>query len=182
MFPFHRILCELPNTPSWGECAYEYLEEKFPQAGWWHPRSGRDRGRGRCTAGVRTAEKGPLCEGSDHDLSLLRSGLRHHRPCCRREGDQHRGRPGSSDQQLCSKVSLYQIANNDKRNRSSTAHGADAWKEVEWDWALEKITANLKKARDAGFNSPTQRQVVNRCEHSVHRRSGDNEEVYALTR
>jgi len=89
---------------------------------------------------------------------------------------------------LCSKGgSLYQIANNDKRNKQVLyrAPGADAWKEVEWDWALEKITANLKKARDAGFKlTNSNGEVVNRCESiaSIGGAALDNEEVYALTK
>jgi formate dehydrogenase major subunit len=89
---------------------------------------------------------------------------------------------------LCPKGgSLYQIANNDRRNQKVLyrAPGADSWKEVEWDWALEKITMNLKKTRDAGFKlTNAGGEVVNRLE-SVAAIGGaalDNEEVYALTK
>ncbi len=89
---------------------------------------------------------------------------------------------------LCPKGgSLYQIANNDKRNKKVLyrAPGADAWTEVEWDWALEKITTNLKKTRDAGFKLTNDKnEVVNRCESiaSIGGAALDNEEVYALTK
>jgi formate dehydrogenase major subunit len=89
---------------------------------------------------------------------------------------------------LCPKGgSLYQIANNENRMKKVLyrAPGADAWKEVEWDWALEKITANLKKERDARFKATNEAgEVVNRLE-SVAAIGGaalDNEEVYALTK
>jgi len=56
---------------------------------------------------------------------------------------------------------------------------------VEWDWALEKITANLKKTRDASFKlTNANNEVVNRCEGiaSIGGAALDNEEVYALTK
>jgi formate dehydrogenase major subunit len=89
---------------------------------------------------------------------------------------------------LCSKGgSLYQIANNERRNKKVLyrAPGADAWKEVEWDWALEKITTNLKKTRDVGFKMTNDKnEVVNRCENiaAIGGAALDNEEVYALTK
>jgi formate dehydrogenase major subunit len=92
--------------------------------------------------------------------------------------------PGS----LCPKGgSLYQIANNDKRNQKVLyrAPGADAWKEVEWDWALDNIAAKLKKERDANFQLTNDKnEVVNRFDTvaSVGGASLDSEEVYALTK
>lgn len=89
---------------------------------------------------------------------------------------------------LCPKGgSLFQIANNEKRNKKVLyrAPGADSWKEVEWDWALEKITRNLKQARDAGFKLANEKnEVVNRCENiaAIGGAALDNEEVYALTK
>jgi len=89
---------------------------------------------------------------------------------------------------LCPKgASLYQIANNEKRNQKVLyrAPGADAWKEVDWDWALTKITANLKKERDKGFISTNEKgELVNRFESvaSIGGAALDNEEVYALTK
>lgn len=89
---------------------------------------------------------------------------------------------------LCSKGSaLYQIANNDKRLSKVLyrAPGADAWKEVEWEWAIEKITANLKKERDKSFKlTNTNGEVVNRLETvaAIGGAALDNEEVYCLTK
>lgn len=89
---------------------------------------------------------------------------------------------------LCPKGgSLYQIANNEKRNQKVLyrAPGADSWKEVEWDWALDKITTNLKKTRDATFKLTNDKnEVVNRCENiaAIGGAALDNEEVYALTK
>jgi formate dehydrogenase major subunit len=89
---------------------------------------------------------------------------------------------------LCPKgASLYQIANNDKRMQKVLyrAPGADSWKEVDWEWALDKIARNLKKDRDKGFITTNEKgEVVNRVE-SVAAIGGaalDNEEVYALTK
>jgi len=89
---------------------------------------------------------------------------------------------------LCSKGSaLYQIANNDKRMDKVLyrAPGADAWKEVEWEWALDKIARNIKKTRDAGFETANAAgEVVNRCLNlaAIGGAALDNEEVYALTK
>ncbi|HOS97653.1 MAG TPA: twin-arginine translocation signal domain-containing protein [Deltaproteobacteria bacterium] len=89
---------------------------------------------------------------------------------------------------LCPKGgSLFQIANNDKRNQKVLyrAPGADAWAEVEWDWALDRIAANLKKERDANFKTTNDKgEIVNRFETvaSVGGASLDSEEVYALTK
>lgn len=89
---------------------------------------------------------------------------------------------------LCAKgASLFQIANNDRRNQKVLyrAPGAGDWKEVEWDWALEKITANLKKERDAKFVTTNAKgELVNRLESvaSIGGAALDNEEVYALTK
>ncbi len=89
---------------------------------------------------------------------------------------------------LCPKGgSLYQIANNERRNQKVRyrAPGADAWTEVEWDWALERIAANLKRERDANFKTTNDKgEIVNRFETvaSVGGASLDSEEVYALTK
>jgi len=85
---------------------------------------------------------------------------------------------------LCAKgASLFQIANNDRRNQKVLyrAPGAGDWKEVEWDWALEKITANLKKERDAKFVTTNAKgELVNRTEGiaSVGSAAMDNEECW----
>jgi formate dehydrogenase major subunit len=89
---------------------------------------------------------------------------------------------------LCPKGgSLFQIANNDKRMQKVLyrAPGADSWKEVEWDWALDNIARKVKRARDAGFiTTNTNGEVVNRMENvaAIGGAALDNEEVYALTK
>lgn len=55
---------------------------------------------------------------------------------------------------LCPKgASLYQLANNPLRvtRPMYRAAGATAWKEVEWDWALDQIARKVKDARDRTF-------------------------------
>lgn len=87
---------------------------------------------------------------------------------------------------LCSKgASLYQIANNPTRVKKPMyrAPGAAAWKEVEWDWALDEIAKRIKKSRDESFVEKNAKdQVVNRCDGiaSVGSAALDNEECYIL--
>ncbi|MDT8273112.1 MAG: terminase large subunit, partial [Desulfomonilia bacterium] len=89
---------------------------------------------------------------------------------------------------LCSKgTALYQIANNDKRLNKVLyrAPGADSWKEVSWDWALDKIAKNVKKTRDSGFvKTNSKGQLVNRVENiaSLGGAALDSEEVYSLVK
>jgi formate dehydrogenase major subunit len=55
---------------------------------------------------------------------------------------------------LCSKGgSIYQMSVNENRLGKPLyrAPNATEWKEVDWEWALEKIAANIKKSRDASF-------------------------------
>ncbi len=103
---------------------------------------------------------------------------------------------------LCSKgSSLMQIVNNEKRVLKPLYRepGADAWKEVEWDWALDKIARNIKDTRDRTFKATSKNKVkeklpdgtekdvekeltVNRTDGIAHVGSAalDNEECYLL--
>jgi formate dehydrogenase major subunit len=87
---------------------------------------------------------------------------------------------------LCSKgASLYQVANNPTRVKKPMyrAPGANSWKEVEWDWALDEIAQRIKKSRDETFTEKNAKgQVVNRCDGiaSVGSAALDNEECYIL--
>jgi len=103
---------------------------------------------------------------------------------------------------LCAKgASLYQIVNNDKRvlKPMYRAAGADQWKEVEWDWALDEIAKKIKDTRDRTFKflskskvkekqpDGTEKEVekeftVNRTDAIAHVGSAalDNEECYVL--
>ncbi len=80
---------------------------------------------------------------------------------------------------------LYQFVNNDTRVLKPLyrAPGADKWKEVEWDWALNRIARLIKEARDKTFvHKNSKGQVVNRTDGIAHVGSAaiDNEECYLL--
>ena len=85
---------------------------------------------------------------------------------------------------LCAKgASLYQLAVNDNRLKKVRyrAPYSDRWQELDWDLALEKMAANIKKSRDAGFEETnTQGQTVNRTVGiaSVGSAAIDNEECW----
>ncbi len=85
---------------------------------------------------------------------------------------------------LCAKgAASYQIAANANRLQKVRyrAPYSPAWKEVSWDWALDKIAANIKKSRDENFIVRNPRgQVVNRAHGiaSVGSAALDNEECW----
>ncbi len=85
---------------------------------------------------------------------------------------------------LCSKGgSIYQMSVNENRLGKPLyrAPYATEWKEVEWEEALEKITANIKKSRDASFKYKNDKgETVNRTEGiaSVGSAAMDLEECY----
>ncbi len=60
---------------------------------------------------------------------------------------------------------------------------SDKWETKSWDWALDKIAANIKKSRDASFVPVNaEGEVVNRTEGIAHVGSAalDNEECWLL--
>ena len=69
---------------------------------------------------------------------------------------------------LCSKGgSIYQMAVNENRLGKPLYREpfATEWKEVEWEWALDKIAKNVKKSRDASFKFKNDKsETVNRTE------------------
>jgi formate dehydrogenase major subunit len=69
---------------------------------------------------------------------------------------------------LCSKGgSIYQMAVNENRLDKPLyrAPYAAEWKEVEWEWALDKIAENVKKSRDGSFKTTNEKgELVNRTE------------------
>ena len=69
---------------------------------------------------------------------------------------------------LCSKGgSIYQMAVNENRLDKPLyrAPFTGEWKEVEWEWALDKIAENVKKSRDASFKMTNDKgETVNRVE------------------
>lgn len=85
---------------------------------------------------------------------------------------------------LCPKgSSLYQLANNQNRLTKPLyrAPYAKEWKEVTWDWALDKIAANIKSTRDTNFIEKNEKgETVNRIDAlaSVGSAALDNEECY----
>jgi formate dehydrogenase major subunit len=61
-----------------------------------------------------------------------------------------------SEGSLCAKgSSIYQVVNNPLRVTKPRyrAPGATAWKEVEWDWALDQIARRLRNTRDRTFKT-----------------------------
>ena len=85
---------------------------------------------------------------------------------------------------LCSKGgSIYQLSVNKNRLDKPLyrAPHASEWKEVSWEWAIEKIAAHIKKSRDESFIITNDKgQVVNRAMGiaSVGSAAMDNEECY----
>jgi formate dehydrogenase major subunit len=69
---------------------------------------------------------------------------------------------------LCSKGgSIYQMAVNENRLGKPLyrAPFTSEWKEVDWEWAFEKIAQNVKKSRDASFKVTNSKgELVNRTE------------------
>ncbi len=93
-----------------------------------------------------------------------------------------------SEGALCAKgASSYQIAVNPNRLQKVLyrAPYSSTWKEVKWEWALEKIAANIKKSRDASFMEKNAAgQVVNRTNGiaSVGSAALDNEECWLYSK
>lgn len=89
-----------------------------------------------------------------------------------------------SEGTLCPKGgSIYQIAVNDNRLKKVRyrAPYSDTWKEASWEWALDKIAANIKKSRDISFvEKNAEGKVVNRTNGiaSVGSAALDNEECW----
>lgn len=87
---------------------------------------------------------------------------------------------------LCAKgAALYQLAVNNSRV-TSVLHrrpGEDRWREVSWDFALDRIAELVQKTRDPSFERKnTKGQVVNRTTAIAHIGSAalDNEECWSL--
>jgi formate dehydrogenase major subunit len=107
-----------------------------------------------------------------------------------------------SEGTLCAKgSSVSQLVNNDTRVKKPLYRepGASAWKEVEWDWALDRIARLVKDSRDKNFKTTVKTKVkekqadgteievekdvvVNRIDSIAHVGSAalDNEECYIL--
>ena len=89
-----------------------------------------------------------------------------------------------SEGALCAKgASSYQIAVNENRLRKVRyrAPNSNKWKEVSWEFALDKIARNIKKSRDKSFVEKNKDgKVVNRTDGiaSVGSAALDNEECW----
>lgn len=89
-----------------------------------------------------------------------------------------------SEGALCAKgAASYQIAVNPNRLSKVRyrAPYSDKWKEVSWEWALDKIAANIKKSRDKSFvEKNAEGKIVNRTNGiaSVGSAAMDNEECW----
>lgn len=87
---------------------------------------------------------------------------------------------------LCAKgAALYQLAENPSRITEVLyrAPYSNRWEVKPWDWALDRIAANVKKSRDDSFvHKNAIGQVVNRTEGIAHVGSAalDNEECWLL--
>ena len=85
---------------------------------------------------------------------------------------------------LCPKgASLSQLSENSNRLTKPLyrAPFAKEWKEVSWDWALDRIAGNIKKSRDDSFMLQNAKgETVNRTDAiaSVGSAALDNEECY----
>ncbi len=85
---------------------------------------------------------------------------------------------------LCSKGgSIYQLSVNNNRMDKVLyrAPYATEWKEVTWEWALDKMAHNIKESRDKSFTHRNSKgQVVNRTNGiaSVGSAAMDNEECF----
>jgi len=87
---------------------------------------------------------------------------------------------------LCAKgAGLYQMTVNHSRLRNVLYRpaGAEDWEEVEWDWALSRIAAKIRKTRDATFITKNKNgEEVNHTTGIAHVGSAalDNEECWVL--
>lgn len=87
---------------------------------------------------------------------------------------------------LCAKgAGFWQVTENEARPNKPLyrAPKATEWKEVEWDWAFDRIAANIKKSRDATFTEKNDNgETVNRTLGiaSFGTSSMDNEEAWAI--
>jgi len=87
---------------------------------------------------------------------------------------------------LCAKgASVYQLASNDERVTEVRyrAPYSSKWVTKDWDWAIKRIAANVKKSRDASFVTKDDKgRTVNRCEGiaSVGSAALDNEELWVF--
>jgi len=89
---------------------------------------------------------------------------------------------------LCSKGNaLFQVANSDRRlgKVKYRKPGSTQWEDMDWETAIKKIAANIKKTRDETFvATDAEGRVVNRTEGiaCIGGAALDNEECYAYSK
>lgn len=86
---------------------------------------------------------------------------------------------------LCSKgTTLRQVYTSEKRVTKPLyrAPGSDKWKEVDWDFAIEKVAKNIKETRDRTFIQTENGMTVNRTDAIAYLGGAalDNEECHLL--
>ncbi len=86
---------------------------------------------------------------------------------------------------LCSKgTTVRQVYTSEKRITKPMyrAPGSDKWKEVDWDFALEKVAKNIKETRDRTFIHKENGLTVNRTDSIAYLGGAalDNEECHLL--
>jgi formate dehydrogenase major subunit len=86
---------------------------------------------------------------------------------------------------LCSKgTTLRQVYTSEKRVTKPLyrAPGSDKWKEVDWDFAIEKVAKNIKETRDSSFIQAENGMTVNRTDAIAYLGGAalDNEECHLL--
>jgi formate dehydrogenase major subunit len=67
-----------------------------------------------------------------------------------------------SEGSLCSKGgTIHQVVNNENRLQKPRyrAPGSAEWKDVEWDWALDRIARRIKDSRDSTFRATTTTKI-----------------------
>lgn len=86
---------------------------------------------------------------------------------------------------LCSKgTTVRQVYTSEERITKPMyrAPGSNKWKEVDWDWALDKIAKNIKETRDSSFIQKENGVTVNRTDAIAYLGGAalDNEECHLL--
>lgn len=86
---------------------------------------------------------------------------------------------------LCSKgTTVRQVYTSEERITKPMyrAPGSNKWKEVDWDWALDKIAKNIKETRDRTFIQKENGVTVNRTDAIAYLGGAalDNEECHLL--
>jgi formate dehydrogenase major subunit len=133
----------------------------------------------RTLGATRTTTVCPYCGGGCGQIISVRDGK-----LIANEGDpDHPVNEGA----LCSKAqALFQVVNNDRRATKVLyrAPGAAQWESRDWDWAIARIAANIRRTRDETFQASDGEKVVNRTMGiaGIGAAALDTEECYLWTK